>query len=41
MLEQIRMIHGINEMVCRKMDEKVARLAGRLGMDISKRMDVE
>lgn len=34
MLEQLRMMHKINELVCRKMDEKVARLASNLGMFI-------
>ena len=34
MLEQLRLIFNINEPVCRKMDEKVARLASNLGMNI-------
>lgn len=32
MLEQIRMMHGINEAVCRKMDEKIRRLSNNLGV---------
>lgn len=30
MLEQIRLVFGINAEVCKVMDEKVARLAGRI-----------
>lgn len=30
MLEQMRLIFGLNEMVCQKMDEKVKRLDDRL-----------
>lgn len=30
MLEQVRMIRGINELVCRKMDEKIRRLSKNL-----------
>lgn len=32
MLEQLRMMHGINEPVCRKMDEKIRRLSDNLGV---------
>jgi hypothetical protein len=30
MLEQVRIIFGLNELVCQKMDEKVKRLEGRM-----------
>ena len=30
MLEQLRMLYGLNDMVCERMDFKVLRLAGRL-----------
>lgn len=30
MLEQVRLIYGINDLVCRKMDEKIERLDKRL-----------
>ena len=30
MLEQVRMIFGLNDLVCEKMDEKVQRLEGRI-----------
>ena len=32
MLEQLRLILGINDNVCEHMDEKVTRLADRLGL---------
>lgn len=32
MLEQLRLILGINENVCEHMDQKIERLADRLGM---------
>lgn len=36
MLEQLRMLYGLNDMVCERMDFKVLRLAGRLayGRDV-------
>lgn len=30
MLEQVRLMYGLNELVCKKMDEKVKRLEERL-----------
>lgn len=30
MLEQVRLMYGLNELVCKKMDEKVKRLEDRL-----------
>ena len=33
MLEQLRLMHGINEKVCQHMDGKVARLAWNMAMD--------
>lgn len=35
MLEQLRLIMGMNDDVCRYMDYKIRRLAGRLGMNLS------
>lgn len=29
-LEQIRLMHGLNDLVCQKMDEKIRRLDGNL-----------
>lgn len=33
MLEQLRLIYGLNDLVCEHMDMKILRLQGRLGMD--------
>lgn len=30
MLEQVRLIYGVNDMVCQKMDEKIKRLVDRM-----------
>lgn len=32
MLEQLRLIYGVDEMVCGNMDYKINRLMGRIGM---------
>ena len=33
MLEQLRLIYGVDEMVCYNMDYKIDRLMGRIGME--------
>ena len=30
MLEQVRLVYGLNDLVCRKMDEKIKRLVDRM-----------
>lgn len=35
MLEQCRMMFGVNDLVCEHMDAKIERLRGRLGLGVS------
>ena len=38
-LEQVRLMFGLNDMVCEKMDEKVKRLINRMVQDVAAYLD--
>ena len=40
MLEQLRLIFGLNDLVCEHMDSKIERLAERLGVEVHHGGDV-